>query len=221
MIIDIITLFPALFQGAFTHSILKRAQQKNLAQIRLHDLRQWAKDPRRTVDDHPYGGGPGMLLMIEPLVQAIRQLKTPIAQVILLSPRGKTWNQSLAQHYAKSTHLILVCGHYEGVDERLKNFIDTDISIGDYVLTGGEIPAMVLVDSLVRLLPGVLKKSQATQTESFSPLLEYPQYTKPLNFQGLKVPKILLSGHHQRITRWRQNQALKLTRLSRPDLLKE
>ncbi|MBM3208806.1 tRNA (guanosine(37)-N1)-methyltransferase TrmD [Candidatus Shapirobacteria bacterium] len=234
MLIHILTLFPQMFQGPFAESIIKRAQEKKLVEINIHNLRNWANDKRGTVDDRPYGGGAGMVLMIEPIYNALKSLKPKIEKTVLLSPRGKVWNQEMARKYAKLKHLILVCGHYEGVDERIKKFVDEEISIGDYVLTGGEIPAMALVDSIVRLIPGVLEKEEATKFESFSGpqipnatynilhtrLLEYPQYTRPENFQGQKVPKILLSGNHQAIAKWRQEQALKLTKKRRPDLLR-
>jgi len=239
MKIDIITLFPKMFTGPFDESILRRAQDKSLIQIKIHNLRKWAKDKRGTVDDRPYGGGVGMVMMIEPIVEAINELRITNYELrtILLSPRGKVWKQSLAQEYSKLDHLILVCGHYEGVDERIKEFIDEEISIGDFVLTGGELPAMVMVDSIVRLIPGVLEKPEATEFESFSEisnikyqisktqsknqkLLEHPQYTHPEDFRGLKVPSILLSGDHGKIEKWREEKASEITQKNRPDLLK-
>jgi tRNA (guanine37-N1)-methyltransferase len=229
MIIDIITLFPEMFQGPFDQSIVKRAQNQKLVQINFRNLRHWASDKRGTVDNKPYGGGTGMILMIEPLVKALDALRKKNTKVILTSPSGKRFDQKLASKLVKEKHLIIICGHYEGMDERVKNFINEEVSVGDYILTGGELPAMVMIDALVRLLPGVLKKTEATQSESFSSytldaksysLLEYPQYTRPANFQGLKVPKVLLSGNHQQISTWRQRQALKKTHLLRPDLLK-
>ena len=226
MKIDIITLFPEMFKGPFDESILSRAQDKGLVKINLHNLRKWTTDKRGTVDDRPYGGGVGMIMMIEPLVKAIEELKTDNSRVYLLSAKGKLWKQHLAQENSKTKHLILICGRYEGVDERILNFIDDEISIGNYVLTGGEIPAMVLVDSIVRLIPGVLEKPEATEYESFSLLhggqtvVEYPQYTHPEDFRGLKVPEILRSGNHAEIAKWRKEQALKTTKKNRPDLLK-
>jgi len=229
MKIDIVSLFPEMFEGPFNQSILRRAQDKLLIEINIHNLRKWAKDKRGTVDDKPYGGGIGMVMMVEPIVKAIEEIKSCEAKIILLSPRGKVWKQEMAQKYSKFNHLILICGHYEGVDERIKEFIDEEISIGDFVLTGGEIPAMVLVDSIVRLIPGVLQKSEATQFESFSnfkfqisnyKLLEYPQYTHPENFNGLKVPPILLSGNHGEIEKWRKEKSIEITKKNRPDLLK-
>lgn len=237
MKIDILTLFPKMFAGPFAESIVKRGQEKGLVEIKIHNLRNWAIDKRGTVDDKPYGGGTGMILMVKPIFEALESLKVKRQKVILLSPRGKVWQQKKAQEYSKLERLILICGHYEGVDERLKKFIDEEISIGDYILTGGEIPAMAVVDSIVRLIPGVLEKPEATKDESFSnsqfaclparqtirnsQLLEYPQYTHPENFQGLKVPKILLSGNHQKIAEWRRKKALEITKKNRPDLLKK
>ncbi len=232
MKIDIISLFPEMLEGPFKQSIIARAQKKSLIEIKIHNLRKWTKDKRGTVDDRPYGGGVGMVMMVAPIVEAIGELKVPSfarasagkqkSKTILLSPRGKVWKQEMAQKYSKFNHLILICGHYEGVDERIKKFIDEEISIGDFVLTGGEIPAMAIVDSIVRLIPGVLEKPEATQIESFSnsKLLEYPQYTHPENFNGLKVPPILLSGNHGEIEKWRAKQAGKTTKKNRPDLLK-
>lgn len=234
MKIDIISLFPEMFKGPFDESILRRAQDKSLAEINIHNLRKWTKDKRGTVDDRPYGGGVGMVMMVEPIVKAIEELKTENlklkTKIILLSAKGKLWKQNMAQESLKLEHLILVCGRYEGVDERIINFIDEEISIGDFVLTGGEIPAMVLVDSIVRLIPGVLEKPEATQNESFSDnlklknkklVLEYPQYTHPEDFRGLKVPKVLLSGNHAKIEKWRREKALEITKQNRPDLLKK
>ena len=232
MRIDIVTLFPEMFASPFEASIVKRAIDKRLVEINIHNLRKWAKDRRGTVDDRPYGGGVGMVMMAAPIADAIGELKGQRAKgkVILLSPRGKVWKQELAQEYSTLSHFLLLCGHYEGVDERVREFIDEEISIGDFVLTGGELPAMVLVDSIVRLIPGVLEKPAATQNESFSPnhqspitnrLLEYPQYTRPENFRGLKVPEVLLSGNHAEIEKWRKQEALDITKKNRPDLLEK
>ncbi len=224
MIIDILTLFPEMFKGPFDESILRRGKDKGLVEIKIHNLRKWTKDKRGTVDDRPYGGGVGMVMMVAPIAEAIGELKVKSAKckVVLLSPRGKVWKQELAQEHSKLEHLILICGHYEGVDERIRNFIDEEISIGDYVLTGGEIPAMVMVDSVVRLIPGVLEKPESVQNESFSDpkILEYPQYTHPEDFRGLKVPPILLSGNHAEIEKWREEQASEITAKNRPDLIK-
>ena len=224
MKINILTLFPKMFKGPFDESIIKRAQEKKLVEIKIHDLRQWAKDKRKTVDDHPFGGGPGMILMVEPIYQALKELKTKKSKVILLDPRGKVFNQKRACQWAQSEHLIFLCGHYEGIDERIRdNLIDEEVSIGDYVLTGGELPAMIVIDTIVRLIPNVLKKTAAVQKESFSDnlgenLLEYPQYTRPADFKGWKVPEILLSGNHKKIEGWQKKKAKEVTRKNRPDL---
>jgi len=234
MRIEILTLFPSMFKGPFEESIIKRACDRGLVEIKIHNLRKWAVDKRGTVDDRPYGGGTGMILMIEPIYKALNELKAKNSKlktkVILLDPQGKVFNQKIAQKLSKEKHLIFICGHYEGVDERVKKHLaDEVISIGDYILTGGELPAMVITDTIVRLLPGVLEKPEATKFESFSDLkigklkignlLEYPQYTRPENFLGWKVPKILLSGNHQKIAEWRRKKAEELTKKLRPDLL--
>lgn len=235
MRIDILTLFPEMFRGPFDESIIQRACKKGLVEIKIHNLRKWAADKRGTVDDRPYGGGTGMILMIEPIYKALNELKTKNSKlktkVILLDPRGKVFNQKIAQKLSKEKHLIFICGHYEGVDERVKEYlVDEIISIGDYILTGGELPAMIIVDAVIRLLPGVLEKPEAIKNESFSHyddtyhhikrgILEYPQYTRPENFRGWKVPKILLSGNHQKIAQWRRKKAEEITKKLRPDLL--
>lgn len=233
MRIDILTLFPKMFVGPFEESILRRARDKSLVETHIHNLRDWASDKHKTVDDRPYGGGVGMILMVEPLDKALKELKLKVtsheSRVVLLDPGGTPFTQKKAQEFAKLDHLILIAGHYEGVDQRIKeNLIDEEISIGDYVLTGGELPAMVVVDAIVRLIPGVLEKPEATQFESFSlptshlshPTLEYPQYTRPESFQGWKVPKVLLGGNHKEIENWRVKKALEKTKKLRPDLLK-
>lgn len=222
MIIDIITLFPDMFQGPFAMSMLHKAQDKQLAQIRLHDLRQFGLGTRRTVDDTPYGGGDGMLLRVEPVMAAIRHAKqtNPDAAVVILSPQGKRFDQAESQRLSELSGLILVAGHYEGFDERIIEQADMELSIGDYVLTGGELPAMVVVDSVVRLLPGVLGGEASAHDESFSHgLLEYPQYTRPEEFEGVQVPPVLLSGHHAEIEAWRRQQAEAKTKRNRPDLI--
>ncbi len=234
MKIDILTLFPGMFKGPFDESIVKRAQEKGLVDIKIHNLRQWAKDKHKTVDDRPYGGGVGMVLMIEPIYHALRQLrqmgKGERGKVILLDPGGKIFNQQKARELSDIEHLILLAAHYEGVDHRTREYlIDEEISIGDYVLTGGELPAMVMVDAVVRLIPGVLEKPEAIQLESFSNLtpdtrhptavLEYPQYTRPEDFKSWKVPGVLLSGNHKKIEEWRAKKAFERTRKNRPDLL--
>lgn len=221
MKVDILTLFPSMFKGPFSESIIKRAQEKELVAIKIHNLRDWAVDKHGTVDDRPYGGGPGMVLMCQPIFDAVEEIKSQ-SSIILLTPQGKLFNQKIARRLAKINHLILICGHYEGVDERVrKRLVDEEISIGDYVLTGGELPAMVLVDTIVRLLPGALKKEEAIKEESFAKgLLEYPQYTRPANFRGWKVPAVLLSGDHREIAEWRKKKSLERTKKRRPELLK-
>jgi tRNA (guanine37-N1)-methyltransferase len=224
MRIDIVTLFPKMFKGPFDESIIKRAQEKGLVQINIHNLRQWGLTERRTVDERPYGGGVGMVLMVEPIFKALQELKKPNTKVILLTPQGKTFNQKKAKELTKCDHLIFICGHYEGFDERIREYLsDEEISIGDFVLTGGELPAMIITDTIIRLIPGVLKKEEATEFESFSDenLLEYPQYTRPEEFNGWKVPEVLLSGNHAEIGKWRKGKALEKTKKIRPDLIKK
>lgn len=207
MKIDILTLFPKMFEGPFAESILRRAQDKSLVKIQIHDLRKWGLTDRHTVDDRPYGGGTGMLLRVDVVDAAISKLKTPNSKVILLDATGERYTQQKAKELAKAEHLILIAGHYEGVDHRVhKHLVNEVISIGDYVLTGGEIPAMVLTDSIVRLVPGVITKEEATIIESFSEpgKIEFPQYTRPEKYRGWKVPQVLLSGNHKEITTWRQ-----------------
>lgn len=213
MKIDIITLFPKMFIGPFEESIIKRAQDDKFASINTHDLRKWAKDKHNTVDDRPFGGGKGMVLMIEPLDRAIEELKNKNSKVILLSPQGKTFDQEIARDLSKEKHIILISGHYEGFDERIrKHLIDREISIGNFVLTGGELPAMIITDTIIRLIPGVLDK-EATDKESYSDgnLLDYPQYTRPSEYKGWKVPKVLLSGNHAEIDKWRETKAKEKT----------
>lgn len=225
MRIDIITIFPKMFSCVLDESIVKRAQAKGKVKICLHDLRDYSSDKHRKVDDHPFGGGSGMVMRPEPIFAAVEKMKAQgrrqKAQVVLLCPQGERLNQKTAKKLAKEKHLILLCGHYEGIDERVRReLVDKEVSIGDYVLTGGELPAMVLVDCLVRLIPGVLGDKNSLHFESFEDnLLEYPQYTRPANFQGLKVPAVLLSGDHKKIEAWRNKEALKRTEQRRPDLL--
>jgi tRNA (guanine37-N1)-methyltransferase len=224
MKIDIITLFPDMFAGPFDMSMIWKAREHKLVDIRLHDLREFGLGSRRTVDDTPYGGGDGMLLKPEPMVAAIESVKkdNPGARVIVLSPQGKRFDQATARQLAQTTGLILLAGHYEGFDERILDYADEELSIGDYVLTGGELPAMVLVDAVVRLIPGVLGGEQSAHVESFSDgLVEYPQYTRPVEFRGAAVPEVLQNGHHAEIEKWRNEQALEKTRRNRPDLLEE
>ncbi|MGH7770606.1 MAG: tRNA (guanosine(37)-N1)-methyltransferase TrmD [Candidatus Binatia bacterium] len=218
----VITLFPAMFSSPLGYSILKKAQEKGLISVRLTDLREYAADRHRVTDDYPYGGGQGMVMKPEPLITAIEdargKLKNP--RVILLTPQGRVFNQMEANRLAQEKELVLICGRYEGVDERVKNFVDEELSIGDYTLSGGELAAMIIIDTVSRLVPGVLGNAKSPQEESFSNgLLEYPQYTRPEEFRGMKVPDVLLSGDHDRIASWRREMSLKLTRERRPDLL--
>jgi tRNA (guanine37-N1)-methyltransferase len=224
MKIDIITLFPDMFKGPFDMSMLWKAQEKGIAQLRFHDLRDYGLGTRRTVDDTPYGGGDGMVLRVEPLVAAIEaaKAKNPDAPVIAMTPSGHRYDQATAGKLAKLPGMILLAGHYEGFDERAMAYVDDQISIGDYVLTGGELPAMVIVDSVVRLIPGVLGGELSAHDESFSEgLLEYPHYTRPVEYRGQRVPDVLQNGHHAQIAQWRHEQSVAKTRTYRPDLLRE
>ncbi|MCX7927722.1 MAG: tRNA (guanosine(37)-N1)-methyltransferase TrmD [Candidatus Omnitrophica bacterium] len=236
MRIDILTIFPKMFSAVLQESIIKRAQQKNMVQIFVHDLRNYTANKHRKVDDRPYGGGPGMILCCQPIFSAVRHILQEVKkektnkikgkakpQVILLCPQGKTFSQKMAKKLAKEKHLIFICGRYEGIDERVRtHLVNQEISIGDFVLSGGELPAMVVIDTLIRLIPGVLGDKNSLNFESFEGnLLEYPQFSRPANFEGMKVPSVLLSGNHALITAWRKAQALKRTKQRRPDLLKK
>jgi tRNA (guanine37-N1)-methyltransferase len=223
MRIDVLTLFPEFFEVLKNWSIIGRALQQGIFSLNTVNIRDFSKDKHKRVDDYPFGGGPGMVMKPEPIYDAISSVKTDKSLTIFLSPQGKVLNQELANKLSKESHLILLCGHYEGVDNRIiENYIDMEVSIGDYVLTGGEIPAMVLIDSVVRLLPGTLSSEESYMEEShYDGLLEYPQYTRPRVFNGLPVPEILLSGDHEKIREWRKYQALKNTFLKRPDLLEK
>ncbi|MBI5144093.1 MAG: tRNA (guanosine(37)-N1)-methyltransferase TrmD [Candidatus Omnitrophica bacterium] len=225
MRIDILTLFPKMFENILGESILKRAQDKGKVKILIHNLRDWTFDSHKSADDKPFGGGPGMVMKVEPVYLALEELKArekrQRARVILLTPQGKKLDQKLVKKLSKEKRLILICGHYEGVDERIRNLVDDEISIGDYILTCGEIPALVLIDSITRLIPGVLGGGDSLKSESFEKgLLEYPQYTRPADFNGMKVPQTLLSGDHRKIEIWRREEAVKRTRERRPDLIK-
>ena len=222
MKIDVLTLFPAMFAGPLDESIVKRARDAGLLDLKIHNLRDWTHDRHKTVDDRPFGGGPGMLLKVEPLFEAVESLWHDRLRVILLSPSGRKFDQSIAREMARLDNLLLVCGSYEGFDERVREALaDDELSIGDYVLTNGALPAMVVIDAVVRLLPGVLGDDESSQDESFSGgLLEYPHYTRPAEFRGMKVPEVLLSGNHAEIEKWRREQARLRTEKQRPDLLK-
>jgi len=221
MKIDILTLFPAMFTEPLDESIIKRARQAGLLDLQLHQLRDWTHDRHKTVDDRPFGGGPGMLLKPEPIFEAVESLKREKTRVVLMSPSGRKFEQSIARELAKQEHLLIVTGHYEGFDERIREALaDDELSIGDYVLTNGALPAMVVIDAVTRLLPGVLGDDASSSEESFSHgLLEYPQWTRPAEFRGMKVPEVLQSGNHAEIAKWRAEQAKKRTQAQRPDLL--
>lgn len=236
MKIDILTLFPKMFDGVLGESILKIAARKKKICVKVHNLRDWTSDRHRTADDKPYGGGAGMVIKIEPLYRALESLlgresakklknKKRInknTKVILLTPRGKTFNQKKAKDFALLRHMILICGHYEGIDERIRPLITDEVSIGDYILTGGEIPAMTLLDAIARLIPGVLGGRTSATYESFeNNLLEYPQYTRPREYEGMKVPGVLLTGDHKKIEHFRKDEAVKKTKETRKDLFKK
>ena len=224
MEVDILTLFPSLCEGAFGASMMKRAQESGAATIRVHNLRDWARDKHRTTDDVPYGGGQGMVMKPDPIFEAVESLLQPDSCVILLSPQGEVFRQARAQELARKPHLIFICGHYEGIDHRVSEYLaDCELSIGDFVLTNGAVAAAVVVDAVIRLLPGVVGNSRSTAQDTFSEghagLLEGPQYTRPADFRGYQVPAILLSGNHAAILKWRREQTLTRTRNRRPDLL--
>ncbi len=221
MKIDVLTLFPAMFAGPLDESIIKRAREAGRLDLAIHNLRNYAHDRHKTVDDRPFGGGPGMLLKPEPIFEAVESLAREGTRVVLLSPSGRPFSQAIARELAGIGHLLMVSGHYEGFDERVRaQLADDELSIGDYVLTNGALPVMVIIDAVTRLLPGVLGDEDSAQDESFSQgLLEYPQYTRPAEFRGMKVPEILLSGNHAEIARWRAEQARFRTQARRPDLL--
>jgi tRNA (guanine37-N1)-methyltransferase len=232
MRIDIVTLFPEICRAPLSESILKRAQEKGIVALHIHNLRDWTTDKHHIVDDAPFGGGQGMVMKPEPIFAAIEDLRNPessiehrASKVILMSPAGRRFDQEMARQLSQESHLIVLCGHYEGVDHRvIEHLVDLEISIGDYVLTNGAIAAVVLVDAIVRLLPGVLGHERSAVDDSFSSessTLEAPQYTRPAEFRGWKVPDVLLSGNHAEIAKWRKEQAIKRTRENRPDLLHE
>jgi tRNA (guanine37-N1)-methyltransferase len=220
---DILTLFPGMFEGPLSESIISRALEDGLIEISLHDIREFAVDRHKTVDDSPYGGGPGMVMKVEPLAACIESVRMdrPKARVIMTTPRGRRLDQALVRELAKEEELLIICGRYEGVDERVcELFVDDEISLGDFVMTGGELAAMAIVDAVSRMVPGVLGCGDSAASDSFSDgLLEYPQYTRPAEFRGIAAPEMLLSGNHREIARWRRHKALERTRKARPDLL--
>lgn len=217
---DILTLFPEMFQGPLNESLLKKARDKGLLSFNLVNIRDFTDDKHKTADDSPYGGGAGMVMKVDVVAKALSRVASHESRVVLLCPTGKLLNQEKIKALAGEKHLVLLCGHYEGVDERVRAMVDEEISIGDYVLTGGELPAMVLIDAVARYIPGVVKEAGSVKNDSFHDgLLDYPSYTKPEEFDGQKVPEVLLSGHHAEIERWRRKEALRLTLDKRPDLL--
>ncbi len=222
MKIDVLTLFPAMFAGPLDESIVKRARTKGLLDLTIVNLRDYTHDRHKTVDDRPFGGGPGMVLKPEPIFEALESLATEHTRVLMMSPSGRKFDQALARELAQEKHLLLISGSYEGVDERVvETLVDDEVSIGDFVLTNGALPAMLIVDAVTRLLPGALGDDASSADESFSHgLLEYPHYTRPAEFRGMKVPEILLNGHHAEIEKWRKEQSKSRTQKRRPDLLK-
>ena len=222
---DVLSIFPEMFSSPLNFSLLKKAQEKGLLNICLHDIRNWANDKHKMTDDAPYGGGCGMVMKVEPVEKALAAIRSPEddSQVVLMTPQGKTFNQKIAAQLAEKKQIIIICGRYEGVDERIReHLVDREISIGDYILTGGELAALILIDAVSRLIPDVLGNPESTLDESFSHnLLEYPQYTRPAEYKGWKVPDVLLSGNHAQIELWHKRESLKRTYQRRPDLLKK
>jgi tRNA (guanine37-N1)-methyltransferase len=220
--IDVLTLFPEMFVGPLDFSMVKRARDAGILNLRVVNLRDYTHDRHKTVDDKPFGGGPGMLLKPEPIFEAVESLRSEKTRVILLTPGGRKFNQKIAQELSQYEDLLFVCGAYEGFDERIRTLVHDELSLGDFVLTNGALPAMTIIDAVSRLLPGVLGDEQSSADESFSHgLLEYPHYTRPADFRGMKVPDVLLSGNHAQIDKWRREQALERTKAKRPDLLRE
>lgn len=221
MKIDILSLFPEMFDGFLNTSIIKRAIDTSPVEVRIHDFREFADNKHKKVDDYPYGGGQGMVLMCQPILDCLKSLVTKDSLVILMSPQGQTLQQAYSQKLSLEKHLIIICGHYEGFDERIRDYVDVEISIGDYVLTGGELASMVVCDSVIRLLEGAIRET-SHEDDSFSDgLLEYPQYTRPYEYDGTVVPDVLMSGHHENIRKWRLQQSLMKTYYKRPDLLQK
>lgn len=221
MKIDILTLFPNMFDGFLSESIIKRAIENKKVEINVHNFRDYSTDPHNKVDDYGFGGGAGMVLMPQPIFDAVEALRKENSKVILMTPQGIPYKQENAYSLAHEEHLIIICGHYEGFDERIRSIVDLELSIGDYVLTGGEIPSMVIMDSVIRLLSGVIEEESHLNDSFSNNLLDYPVYTKPVDFRGMKVPDVLLSGHHANIAKWRLEQSIKKTQERRPDLLEK
>ncbi len=221
MKIDILTLFPSMFEPFLNESIIARAIQNKKVEIKIHNIRDYTLDKHNRVDDYPIGGGEGMVLMIEPIYRALQDLKTEDSCILMMTPQGTPYQQNHAYELSMKKHLIILCGHYEGFDERIRSLVDEEISIGDYVLTGGELPSMVVADSIIRLIDGVIEKESHINDSFHNHLLDYPVYTKPIDFMGMKVPEVLLSGHHKNIANWRLEQSIKKTKERRPDLLEK
>lgn len=221
MKIDILTLFPNMFDGFINESIIKRAINSNKVTINIHNIRDYSKDPHKKVDDYGFGGGAGMVLMPQPIFDAVDDLKTKDSKIILMTPQGIKYDQKMAYNLVNEKHLIIICGHYEGFDERIRSIVDVEISIGDFVLTGGEIPAMAISDSIIRLIDGVIEEDSHINDSFNDDLLDYPVYTHPSDFRGMKVPEVLLSGHHANIAKWRLEEKIKRTKERRPDLLEK
>lgn len=221
MKVDILTLFPNMFTNFLNESIIKRAIENKKVNINIHNIRDYSINKNKSVDDYPFGGGQGMILMCQPVFDAVANLKTSDSKIIMMTPAGRTFSQNLAYDLSREKHLIIICGHYEGFDERIKTIVDMEISIGDYILTGGEIPSMVITDAIVRLIKGVIKEDSHLEESFNDNLLDYPNYTQPRNFKGMEVPEVLLSGHHENIKKWREQERLKRTKKRRPDLLKD
>ena len=219
MRIDILTLFPSMFDGFINESIIKRAIEKKLVEINIYNFRDYSTDPQKKVDDYPYGGGEGMVLMPQPIYDCVESIKTPDSYIILMTPQGIKYDQKKAYELTNKKHIIIICGHYEGFDERIRNLADLELSIGDFVLTGGEIPAMAVSDSIIRLLDGVIQKESSTNDSFNNNLLDYPVYTHPADFRGMKVPDVLLSGNHENISKYRYDEQIKRTKERRPDLI--
>ncbi len=221
MKIDILTLFPSMFDGFMNESIIKRAIDFKKVEINIYNIRDYSKDPHKKVDDYGFGGGKGMVLKIEPIYDALESIKTKDSKIILMTPQGIKYNQEKAYELSKEKHLIIICGHYEGFDERIRSLVDMEISIGDFVLTGGEIPAMAISDSIIRLIDGVIEEQSHINDSFNNNLLDYPVYTHPVDFKGMKVPDVLISGHHANIDSWRKEEQIKRTKERRPDLLEK
>ena len=221
MKIDVLTLFPKIIEAYLNESIIKRAIEKNKVQINIHNIRDYSNDPHKKVDDYSYGGGAGMVLMPQPIFDAVDSLRKKDSYVILMTPQGKTHNQKIAHNLTEKKHIIIICGHYEGFDERIRTLADLELSIGDFVLTGGEVAALAVIDSTVRLIDGVINKESYTDDSFENGLLDYPVYTHPVSYKVLDVPDVLLSGHHENIRKWRLEEQIKRTKLRRPDLLEK